>query len=291
MRKTFDIPSSIGPFKRYLGHPSTMKYGYLYVATLALPFAPRRKVYVWLPGDYSFAGKKDYPVMYMSDGQNMVDKHLTKFGDWHLDRVVRGLRKEGYREPILVGVASPSKSMRRANELNPPYVPDDVHSEFYPKEPIGDQFVDSIVNIIKPLVESLLHVDKRQDATAIGGSSMGGIMAFYAFLRYPKLFGFSLSFSTPFFFYKKESRHRIIDEHQPSLDNGCRLYFYVGGKDFESIFTEGVFEARDYLRGKYGFTEEFLGFDYEEEAIHHEEAWYRHSDQAFRFWLSALREE
>ena len=51
---------------------------------------------VWLPEDYEFDNpNKRYPVIYFSDGQNLVDRYLSAFGEWELDKTVHKLMKEG----------------------------------------------------------------------------------------------------------------------------------------------------------------------------------------------------
>ena len=168
------IPESFGPFS--LRHPerSTMEYGFHYEAKMKLPFdEEERYVRVWLPGTYDFSDPKKYPVLYMADGQNMVDRYLTRYGDWHLDRVVRDLMQQGYPEPILVGIDCPKDPLRRMNELNPPYP---IRKKILkrgdgPNAPIGDRFIDYIVDELKPLIDNTFSTDPRKEATGIGGAA------------------------------------------------------------------------------------------------------------------------
>ena len=291
MEKGMQIPNKIGVFNRYKAKKTTMEYGYYYDAVVTLPFAKdKRHVRVWLPGSYDFAAPKKHPVMYMSDGQNLVDLYLTAYGDWHLDRVVRTLGQEGYIEPILVGIDCPKPPRQRSNELNPPYpITKKFRSQETPNHPIANQFIDYIVGTLKPLVDSLFSTDSRKEATAIGGSSMGGIMSFYGFLAYPNDFGFAMPFSPALFFYKKKEIRAMFDEHNPLPSTHARIYLAVGGRKFEKVFVRTTFYARDLLI-KRGFDEEHLGFHFERGEIHHEEAWYKYSFDAFRFWLKPLSE-
>ena len=283
------VPNQIGPFTRYVGKKSTMEHGFYFDAVFTLPFASDpRHIRVWLPDTYDFYGEGAHPVLYMSDGQNLVDKELSAYGDWHLDRVIADLRKEGYPEPILVGIDCPKDPMQRSNELNPPYpVARYFQKRGGPNKPIGEQFINYIVSTLKPLIDELFHTDPRKEATAIGGSSMGGIMAFYGFLAYPQAFGYSLSFSPPFFFYPKWKLKRILRNHFPNPETHARLFLFVGGKDYEHIFTKKVIWMHQYLE-KYGYGAGTMGFLYEPEAIHHEEAWYRASYPALKDWLDGI---
>ena len=268
-----------------------MVYGTYYDAEMKLPFdTKKRHVRVWLPESYSFEDPKPHPVMYMSDGQNLVDNCLTRYGDWHLDRVIHTFHEEGLPEPILVGIDCPNDAQRRSNELNPPYpirwfIRQRKDS---PRHPIGNQFIDYIVKELKPLVDSLFATDKRVEATGIGGSSMGGIMAFYGFLAYPDTFGYSHSFSPPFFFYNRKKLLQILEDNQVDPKKQRKVFLYVGGREFEKKFTPGVVFMYNTLR-EYGFGEDQVRLSVDRDALHHEEAWYRHSFEAFRFWLEGLK--
>ncbi|MBE6126398.1 MAG: hypothetical protein E7182_00190 [Erysipelotrichaceae bacterium] len=287
------VPEEIGPFHQHHANKTSMKHGFYYEMLTELPFAKdKRHIRVWLPDSYDFYGEGHHPVLYMSDGQNLVDKYLTRYGDWHLDRVIATLRKEGYPEPILVGIDCPKDSQQRSNELNPPYpVLRRVRKkEGAPKRPIGDQFIAYIVEKLKPLIDETFHTDPRKECTGIGGSSMGGIMSFYAWLCYPKTFGYSHCFSPPFFFYNHRQLRRILKTYDPRPETHGRIFLYVGGKDFEKTFTKGVFWMHKELE-KFGYGSGTMGFAYEEKAIHHEEWWYRYSFPALRFWLSELPKE
>ena len=279
-------PKSIGPFTRYLGKPSSMRYGYLYEANLPVPFSKgKRKIHVWLPRDYSFLGKKKHPVLYMADGQNMVDVYLTRFGDWHLDRVIEKLRQQGYETPILVGIDSPHNSKKRSKELNPPYPTENDSKKIEIPDGIADIFLGYIVDTLKPLIDSLFISKKGKEDTAIGGSSMGGIMAFYGFLLHPETFGFSLSYSVPFFFYKEATWKKILLEFDPSPRKNGKLALYVGGKGFEKMFAPGSIKMEEFLRKHYGFDEDHLEFTYDPEAEHQEEYWSKNAVSSLAFWL------
>lgn len=286
------LPETIGPFHVHQAKKSSMKHGFYYEMVTKLPFAEdERHVRVWLPDSYDFYGEEKHPVLYMSDGQNLVDKELTRYGDWHLDRVVATLRKERLTEPILVGIDCPEDSLQRCNELNPPYpIRRKVLRHGGPDNPIGDQFLAYIVEALKPLVDSLFHTDPRKEATGIGGSSMGGIMSFYGWLCYPRTFGYSHCFSPPFFFYTHRQLRKILKTYNPNPETHGRIFLFVGGKDFEHQFTKGVLWMHRELE-KYGYGEGTMGFAYDPQAIHHEEWWYRYSFAALRFWLRELNED
>ncbi|MBR0294935.1 MAG: alpha/beta hydrolase [Bacilli bacterium] len=274
----------IGVFKRYTKKPSALKYGYYYYAKLSVPFHKEgRFIRVWLPEDYDFNNpEKKFPVIYFSDGQNLVDKYLSAYGEWELDKTAHRLKRRGYPSFIAVGIDCTKDPMERMNELNPPYRID-IKREPYPNHPIGNQYVDYIADKLKPLIDSLFYTIPDKECTAIGGSSMGGIMSFYAYIYRPDIFGFSLSFSPAFFFYTKKHWESILDEYDINKDKNGKLFLYSGGRDFEAIFLTPVFNTYNYLKNRLNENQLQMLIDTSE--IHHEQAWAKYLYDALKFWL------
>ena len=192
--KIQNIPNKIGPFKRYVSKETTMEYGYYYQLSMTLPFASesKRMVRVWLPEDYEFDNpNKKYPVIYMSDGQNLVDEKLSAFGEWELDKTVHRLMGEGYPGVIAVGIDCPKDPLERTRELCPPFVP---KPEIALQEggeldhTYSDKYINFIVYNLKPLINKTFHVSTERKNTGIGGSSMGGLMSFFAVMMHPQEF-------------------------------------------------------------------------------------------------------
>ena len=264
-----------------------MEYGYYYKAEMKLPFSRRkRSVRVWLPEEYFAYPEKRFPVMYMSDGQNLVDAVYSAYGDWHLDRVLHALTVEkGILPPILVGIDCPKPTNRRAEELCPPY---DIQKRYLPRNeefhPIANEYVDYVSDSLKPLIDSLFRTDPSVASTAIGGSSMGGIMAFYGYFYRKDVFGFSLAFSVPFFFYTKKRWSEILAELDPNLEKCGKMAMFVGGNGYEKSFVKGNHEEIAYLR-ELGFGEDRILFMEDPSKPHHEESWSDYSFSAFEFWL------
>ena len=281
------IPDRIGPFKRYISKKTTMKYGFYYSFEVVLPFSKenRRTVRVWLPSNYDFNNKnKRFSVIYMSDGQNLVDRYLSAYGDWRLDKTVERLIEEGNDGLIAVGIDCPKDSLERTKELCPPYEPTKkiFKMEGDSFKPYADQYINYIVNELKPLIDKTFFT--ISDNTAIGGSSMGGIMAFYAYIYKPEIFKFSLSFSPAFLFYKKKDWFSILDKYDISPNKNGKLFLYSGGKDFEKMFLKPTIYTYEYLlKRKYKNDQVALLVDTNE--IHHEDAWAKYLYDALKYWL------
>lgn len=276
-------PKQIGPFAPDVTRRTTMKYGYYYKADLPVPFSDMpRTVRVWLPGDYVFSDpEKRFPVIYFSDGQNLVNRYLTAFGDWGLDKVWKNLNDERGMSFIAVGIDCPPSDKDRSNELNPPFLPTKNRDIDCPK---GDLFVNYIADVLRPMINDCFHTLPDRADTAIGGSSMGGIMAFYGGVTRHDVFGLSLDFSPAFLLYTRKKWRELLDSFRISPENRTKFFFYVGGLDFESYFVPLTEETFRYLK-KRGFTDSETAFIRDSRMKHHEDAWHRYLGDALYFWL------
>ena len=279
------IPDKIGQFKRFLNKPTTMKYGTYYCMEFDLPFSKenKRMVRVWLPEEYEFDNpNKRFPVIYMSDGQNLVDRYLSAFGEWEFDKVCHKLNKD----IIAVGIDCPKEPLERTKELCPPYIPRkeilDTLGDF--KNPHVDKYIDYIIYNIKPIIDNLFYTLSDREHTCIGGSSMGGIMSFFAYIYRPEVFGLCLSFSPAFFFYETEEWRKILDKYDINPNKNGRVFFYVGGKGFESEFTEPTIWTHHYLQNK-SFKDNQLALVVDLKQEHHEKAWAKYLPEALEFFL------
>jgi len=161
--------------------------------------AGRMTVWVWLPPDYDAAKGKRFPVLYMHDGQNLFDKDLTVYNqEWGIDEAIpRLVRQNDLRSWIVVGVQSPKS---RFHALFPEKIFPFLSPQFQqrvltldsgdPKGPMaGDAYLKFLTQVVKSRVDREFRTLKGPKDTAVMGSSMGGLMAFYAMAEYPQIFG------------------------------------------------------------------------------------------------------
>src|SRR2546423_2104431 len=63
-----------------------------------------RRVWIYLPPDYS-SSKKNYPVLYMHDGQNVFDDATSFAGEWGVDETLDSLSRVNKKyEAIVVAI-------------------------------------------------------------------------------------------------------------------------------------------------------------------------------------------
>jgi enterochelin esterase-like enzyme len=161
--------------------------------------AGRMSVWVWLPPSYDAHRRQRYPVLYMHDGQNLFDRALTKFDqEWGIDEAVARMAHQGdLREWIVVGVQSPRS---RYDVLFPAKLLPLLSPAFQSRvrnldsgDPKGAfasaAYLDFLVHQVKARVDASFRTLPGREDTAVMGSSMGGLMAFYAMAEYPAVFG------------------------------------------------------------------------------------------------------
>ena len=159
--------------------------------SFAMPQLGRtRRVWLYLPPGYATSGRT-YPVLYMQDGQNVFDASTSFAGEWGVDEALDSLFAAG--DSGIIVVAIDNGGTHRSDEYNP-WV-----STIGLGGGEGAQYVDFLVQTLKPYIDA--HYRTRTDrlSTGIGGSSLGGLIAFYAALRYPDVFGRVLAFSPALF--------------------------------------------------------------------------------------------
>ncbi|MCR5185008.1 MAG: esterase family protein [Bacilli bacterium] len=278
----------IGPFKLYTKKPNDITCGALYTMEVKLPVdnEKQRTVRVYLPEGYDES--QEYPVMYMSDGQNIVDKYTTAYGAWNIDVSEQKLIKEGIIPFIIVGIDCPKTNpVFRARE----YSFDAIPIKYGFKKDINQCYGYSskllayIVNELKPIVDEHFATMKDKKYTAFGGSSMGGIMAFNAMTSYPDVFGFCLSFSPAFHIYFKNDLKQYFESLNLNPADYGRFFFYVGSVGFEHMFVKPTIWAHNYLY-KRGFNEKNLALLMDSTQAHCEAAWEKYFPEAIKFWLS-----
>ena len=139
-----------------------------------------RPLHIWLPEDYENNDAR-YPVMYFFDGHNLfLDADATYGKSWGMKDFLEHWEKS----MIVVGIECGHDGQERLSE----YLPYPGISWLTDFEPQGQTTMDWIVSEIKPMIDREYRTIPFRECTAIGGSSMGGIMALYAAVHYNRWF-------------------------------------------------------------------------------------------------------
>ncbi|TAF55170.1 MAG: alpha/beta hydrolase [Sphingobacteriia bacterium] len=193
-------------------------------SAFALPDLGRsRRVWVCLPKNYAQTGKA-YPVVYFQDGQNLFNEQTAFAGEWGMDECLDSLVQQSFPGCIVVGIAN--GEAKRQQEYNP-Y----DHLQFGAGE--GKAYLKSIVEKLKPYIDAKYRTRKGVAHTYIGGSSMGALIATYALLEYPQVFGGAALFS-PAFWVAPE----LYKDASTKAPAGKKIFLYYGGQESANLLGE-----------------------------------------------------
>lgn len=244
--------------------------------TIAALWSPQlghaRDVLVYLPPGYD-EGDQRYPVIYMHDGQNLFDQ-TSSFGDeWQVDETME-LLSEDDLEAIVVGI--PNLGERRLDEYSP-YV-DAEHGGGW-----GDQYLSFIADTVKPHIDQGFRTQPQREHTGILGSSMGGLISLYAFMRHPETFGF-VGVMSPALWFAERAIFETV-EAEPLVPG--RIYLDIG-LDEEPSAIKDTRHMRDLLVRKGYVLDQTLRYVEEPGAPHNEAAWAARLHDALTFLLPSV---
>lgn len=184
-----------------------------------------RRIWLYLPPDYH-TSNKNYPVLYMHDGQNLFDDATSFSGEWHVDEALNTLHSQGDYGCIVVGIENGGQY--RLDEYSPW-----VNTQYGGGQ--GEEYLNFIVNTLKPHIDANYRTFSGRTSTGIMGSSMGGLISMYGFSERQDVFSRSGIFSPAFWFAGSNSaNHTATHDKQGS----ARVYFLAGGSEPAYVATD-----------------------------------------------------
>jgi predicted alpha/beta superfamily hydrolase len=179
-----------------------------------------RRIWLYLPQGYT-TSKEKYPVLYMQDGQNLFEEWSAFSEEWGVDETLN----EAGGKCIVVGIDNGIE--KRMNE----YTMED--NEKYGKGE-GKAYLSFLVNTLKPYIDKTYRTKSDRDNTYVAGSSLGGLISFYAALYYPEVFGASGIFS-PAFWIASNLKNETTACLKKNSTYTQRYYFYYGEKEGQQL--------------------------------------------------------
>lgn len=228
----------------------------------------RRRVAALLPYDYHTSGKS-YPVLYLHDGQNLFDDHAP-FGNWGVDNQLAALAEKGI-EVIIIAIDHGGK------ERIAEYLPYD-NPKFTEKK--GEQYLQFMMEDLKPHVDKNFRVKSGREFTGIGGSSMGGLISLYAGFHHNHVFGNMMIFSPSIWI--SEQVFKQATQFTPI--GYTKVYLYSGGQESHSLkpsmdFLGSILKNREQKTGRIEIME-----SHNPEGTHQEYFWGQEFPKALS-WL------
>lgn len=186
------------------------------------PKGKNRPLHIYLPRGYD-TDMRRYPVMYFFDGHNLFSDSDATYGKcWGLEEFLDNWGKD----LILVGIECGHEGNERLSEYLPyKAVPGSWASAF---KPMGKETMDWIVDEIKPFIDKEYRTLPDREHTAIGGSSMGGIMSLYAVVHYNRWFSKAACVSSAMGFCMEPL---FADLHASTISADTRVYLSWGTRE------------------------------------------------------------
>lgn len=249
-----------------------------------------RTVRVWLPPGYDAPGnaQRRYGVLYMHDGQNCFDASTSFAGEWQVDETIVQLMADGVIDPwIVVGIDNGGAT--RSDD----YTPMPIGPRRAGQGGKADNYIAFVVDELMPWVNERYRTRTGPAHTAMGGSSLGGVVTLHAAMSRPGIFG-AILVESPSFWVGVATNGGEGGFHERAIahagDWPSRLFIAMGGAEYgraedDARLVEWVrgFEAR--LRSA-GLGDDRLKVIIEPGAGHNEGAWSKRLPGALIFLLA-----
>jgi predicted alpha/beta superfamily hydrolase len=226
--------------------------------------AKKRDLIVYTPGIYERRPDLQFPVLYLEDGQNLFDPATSFIPGvyWRVGETADALIVQGAVQPlVIVGIYNTGK--QRVNEYTPTR-----------DRKLGggkaDKYGRLLVEELQPFIESRYRIAQGAANTALGGSSLGGLLTIYLGMQYPQVFG-KLAVLSPSVWWN----HRAILQSvaRAKLPQRPRIWLDVGTGEGGTRTVEHVTALRDALLQKGWQENRDLHFEIFPGAQHNEAAW------------------
>ncbi|HEY0092480.1 MAG TPA: alpha/beta hydrolase-fold protein [Flavobacterium sp.] len=185
-----------------------------------------RKIWIYLPPDYS-TSTKNYPVLYMQDGQNLFDDATSFAGEWNVDETLNTLHALGDFGAIVIAIEN--GGALRLDEYSPWNNPSYGGGE-------GDLYMQFVAETLKPYADANFRTRPEPQFNALIGSSMGALISAYGGAKNPAAFGKIVLFSPAFWFALPELNNYISTS--PNDLSNLRLYFVAGQNESTSMVDD-----------------------------------------------------
>jgi predicted alpha/beta superfamily hydrolase len=238
----------------------------------------RRDVLVYLPPDYRRFSRKDYPVLYLHDGQNVFDAATAFAGvEWGVDETADRLIRKKLIEPLII-VAVANKGEDRIHEYAPTRGVIDARAKRKKRSRgLARLYGHFLMDELKPYIDWKYRTKREPKFTGLGGSSLGGLVTLAIGILYPHVFSRLIAMS-PSIWWDDFAIYRLVEsiEQKPPL----RIWLDTGTAE---LGWERARELRNCLIEKGWRLSDDLAYLEAKGADHSEAAWARRVEPALRF--------
>lgn len=239
------------------------------------PYGLNREVFVYLPDELKNpACDKRYPVLYMFDGHNLFFDEMATYGTcWGLKEYM-----DAHPHAIIVAPECNHEGHKRLEEYSP-Y--DFSYGEVGDIHGTGRAYMEWLVGELKPYVDGNYPTLPDREHTAIGGSSMGGLMSLYGITAYNHVFSAAACLAPSVRFALSDCKAEI---KKAKIAPGTRVYISWGeketrGKHQMALYTANALEIAHKLQDKGAVVYPYFQLN----GKHCEADWRRQLPRCFRF--------
>lgn len=239
--------------------------------TFEIPQLQReRRVHVLLPHDYYEQPDRRYPVLYMTDAQNLFGEG-SPYGNWEIDRKLAALAGEDKANVIIVAIDHGGDE--RVQEFSPYDNPNLGKG-------LGNLFLKFVTETLKKHIDNQYRTLPDRLNTGMGGSSVGGLLSMYAALMYPNIFGRLMIFS-PSLWISRKIYFDAIHFFEPFE---TRIYLYGGGKEGSEMIPNIEKLQETLVNQGFGYSRVKIKTSLNPKGTHSESCWGEEFPKALK-WL------
>lgn len=217
-------------------------------------FVSARNVDLYIPPDYD--SLKTYRLLIMQDGQNLFcPEHAFQNEVLGLDLC---MERNQIRDVIIAGVWNTTDRFRE-------YLPNKIYHALKRKDrklirneyggpALGDPYLQFIKDELIPYLRSRYPISNDPKDIVIGGISMGALIAFYAAIQNPDIFGSSLCLSTHWplsvMQHKTSIEHAylpVLHQYISGLKSGS-FYFDRGDENIDAWYEHAQKDVDDWMK-------------------------------------------
>ena len=232
--------------------------------------APRH-VQVWLPPGYAADTTRRHPVLYLHDGQNVFDGESAG-AEWMVDETAQRLVEQGQIEaPIIVAVDSVAT---RISDYTPTAMTLPAQRTGTGRaERVGGgavAYARFLAEELKPMIDARYRTRADRASTAVGGSSLGGLVSLWLALHRGDTFGAALVVSPSVWWDDRFALRDLRSLASPPAPRP-RLWLDMGAKEG----AEALPAARDLQQALMarGWDATTLAFTEDAQGSHDELSW------------------
>ena len=218
---------------------------------------PDRPLFVYVPPGYADNDTTRYPVLYLHDGQNVFDQ-VSVGVEWEVDESANRLIEDGAMQPVVI--VAVGNTGNRMSEYTPVPGTDGQGGD-------AAAYAAFLTEEIMPYIEARYRVRHGPEHTAVGGSSLGGLVTLFLLTEHADHFGSGLAVSPSVWW-----ADRAILQELPEPGPNRRLWVDMGLAEGDGMLS-GARLLHDRLVASGWQAGQNLSYMEIEQATHSERAW------------------